>query len=306
MVELDRTACRISSIKPEDVIRFAPGEIVAEAGASDAAGRNLFFRDIFYGASTVAAPGIDSILMVVYRRGETRMRRRVDATWYESDVRPGHISLLGVDRSSDWEWGGDIEVSHFYLSKDLMTKTAQQAFDRDYQQFRSIDDLCIQDSTLLGLADALESELRNVAGGSHLLTDLVSQALTLQVLRNHHICEQPAKIPASTGMALTTAQRQRVLEFLDANIAKNFSLADLATAAGLCEHTFPPRFKTSFEQSPWQFVLARRVERAMALIRDRELSLAEIAFVTGFSDQAHMTRVMKKLTGQTPGHVRRS
>ncbi len=305
-MELDPAACRISSIKPEDVIRFAPGEIVAEADASDAAGRNLFFRDIAYGASTVAAPGIDSILMVVYRRGETRMRRRVDGNWYESDLKPGHISLLGVDRSSDWEWGGDIEVSHFYLSKDLMAKTAQRAFDRDYRHFRSMDSLCIQDATLLGLADALENELRTAERGSRLLTDLVSQALTLQVLRDHHTCEQPARSAIATGTALTTAQRQRVVEFLEANLAKNFSLADLASAVGLCEHAFPSRFKASFEQSPWQFVLARRVERAMDLIRDRQLSLAEIAFVTGFSDQAHMTRVMKRLTGQTPGHLRRA
>ncbi len=52
-------------------------------------------------------------------------------------------------------------------------------------------------------------------------------------------------------------------------------------------------------------MLVRRVHRAMALINDTRLSLAEIAFLTGFSDQAHMTRVMKKATGQTPGNLRR-
>ncbi len=305
MVELVSQVDPRKSIRPEDVIRFAPGEIVAEADAGDAAGRSVFFRDIAYGASTVAAPGIDSILMVVYRRGQTRMRRKVETNWREGFVKPGTISMLGVDRSSDWEWDGNIEVSHFYLSKDLMSKMALRAFESEYRHFHAIDDLCIEDPSLLALTDALEAELRNGASGSRLLTDLLSQALTLQVLRNHHICDRASRDSVDAGTTLTGAQRQRVIDFVEANLAKNFSLADLANTAGLCEHTFPRRFKAAFEQSPWQFVLMRRVHRAMALINDTRLSLAEIAFLTGFSDQAHMTRVMKKATGQTPGNLRR-
>ncbi len=306
MVELVSQVDLRKSIRPEDVIRFAPGEIVAEADAGDAEGRSLFFRDIAYGASTVAAPGIDGVLMVVYRSGQTRMRRKVEAKWHEAYVAPGAISLLGVDRPSDWEWDSNIEVSHFYLSKDLMSKMAWRAFESEYHHFHAINDLCIEDPSLLALTDALEAELRNVASRSRLLTDLLSQALTLHVLRNHHVCDRASRDSANAAIAFTGAQRQRVIDFIEANLAKNFSLADLANAAGMCEHTFSRRFKAAFDQSPWQYVLVRRVHRAMALVKGTRLSLAEIAFLTGFSDQAHMTRVVKKATGQTPGHSRRA
>ncbi len=306
MVELVSQVDLRKSIRPEDVITVCAGRDCRRGGRGRCGGPQSFLSRYRLRRFDRCGPRIDSILMVVYRRGQTRMRRKVETNWREGFVKPGTISMLGVDRSSDWEWDGNIEVSHFYLSKDLMSKMALRAFESEYRHFHAIDDLCIEDPSLLALTDALEAELRNGASGSRLLTDLLSQALTLQVLRNHHICDRASRDSVDAGTTLTGAQRQRVIDFVEANLAKNFSLADLANTAGLCEHTFPRRFKAAFEQSPWQFVLVRRVHRAMALINDTRLSLAEIAFLTGFSDQAHMTRVMKKATGQTPGNLRRA
>jgi AraC-like DNA-binding protein len=52
-------------------------------------------------------------------------------------------------------------------------------------------------------------------------------------------------------------------------------------------------------------VLNERVRLAVEKIRRTSLTLAEITAVTGFSDQAHMTREVKKATGQTPGALRK-
>jgi len=64
-------------------------------------------------------------------------------------------------------------------------------------------------------------------------------------------------------------------------------------------------FKQTFGDSPYQYVLARRVERATDLIRTTRLPLAEIAYATGFSDQSHMKRLVKRATGLTPNELRR-
>src|SRR5271167_774565 len=104
-------------IAPEEVVKFAPGKILAEANAGSGEHRRVFYRDFSYEPSTVNVPGVDTLLMVVYREGRTTMRRRVEGGWQERVIEPGAISILGPGRPSEWEWGESIGVSHLYLSR---------------------------------------------------------------------------------------------------------------------------------------------------------------------------------------------
>src|SRR6478609_6981174 len=64
-------------------------------------------------------------------------------------------------------------------------------------------------------------------------------------------------------------------------------------------------FCRAFQQST---VMAphRRVETAVALLRDRRLSLSEVALASGFANQARFTRVFSRVVGVTPGAWRRA
>ena len=53
-----------------------------------------------------------------------------------------------------------------------------------------------------------------------------------------------------------------------------------------------------------QYILRRRVERAKLLLQDRSLSIAQVAFATGFAHQSHLARHMRKILGMTPAVVR--
>ncbi|MBX7482131.1 helix-turn-helix domain-containing protein [Qipengyuania qiaonensis] len=64
-------------------------------------------------------------------------------------------------------------------------------------------------------------------------------------------------------------------------------------------------FSKTFGTSPAAFRLEAQVQQALRLIDGRELSLAGIAAEAGFADQAHMTRAVKAVTGQTPGKRQR-
>jgi AraC-like DNA-binding protein len=65
-------------------------------------------------------------------------------------------------------------------------------------------------------------------------------------------------------------------------------------------------FKQVFDVTPTEFRLEARTQRALAMIAAKKESLASIAALTGFADQAHMTRSIRQLTGSTPGQWRRS
>ena len=78
-------------------------------------------------------------------------------------------------------------------------------------------------------------------------------------------------------------------------------MADLAIDCGVSVSHFSRAFRQSTGLSPHQWLLKRRVDQAKSLLRDRTLSLSDVALSCGFGDQSHFTRVFTKLTGITPG-----
>lgn len=104
---------------------------------------------------------------------------------------------------------------------------------------------------------------------------------------------------------LSSMQRHEIEKFVDHELSSNFGLVDLAGLVGYSPDHFARLFKHAFKQSPYQYVLARRIDRAKAMLRDESLSIAEIAVACGFSNQGHLTTAFKHRTGLTPGAYRK-
>ncbi|WP_437923443.1 AraC family transcriptional regulator [Sorangium sp. So ce291] len=105
--------------------------------------------------------------------------------------------------------------------------------------------------------------------------------------------------------SLSSSQRAQIEKFVDRELSSNFGLVDLAGLVGYSPDHFSRLFKHAFQQTPYQYVLSRRVERAMTMLRDERLSIAEIALACGFSNQGHLTTAFKRRTGTTPGAYRK-
>ena len=301
---IHKQQCADLGIRPESVHHYVPGEILAEGDTGPNRRRRIFFREFRYQPSTVSVPGINSLALVIYREGSTLMRRRCETSWQERPTEPGVISILGAGCPSDWEWARPIGVSHIYLSYDLMAETAVRAFDRDYSKFNAVDRLNIQDPKLLGLANVMTAEFREPSIGGNLLIDSVAQAICLHTIRSYHTHDDELRISTAGGF-LTPAQQRRALEFIDAHLSCDFDLSDLARAAGLSPFYFTRCFKNSLGASPYQFAMRKRLERVVDLLHNTVIPIAEIAFSTGFSDQSHMTRALRRAFGTTPGAIRR-
>jgi AraC family transcriptional regulator len=99
---------------------------------------------------------------------------------------------------------------------------------------------------------------------------------------------------------------RRVLDYIDAQLTDELGLVELAAIAGLSPHHFVEAFKVSVGKPPHRFVMERRVQRALELLRDDDRTIAEIAHAAGFSSQSHLTANFRRVTGLTPGRFRRS
>ena len=107
-----------------------------------------------------------------------------------------------------------------------------------------------------------------------------------------------------TSSALPRRKLRLVTEYVEANLHETIQVADLAQLVAMSVSHFARSFRLAMGVSPARYVVMRRVARAKLLLVGDELSIAEIAFVCGFSGQAHMTRVFKGMTGATPGAFR--
>ena len=104
---------------------------------------------------------------------------------------------------------------------------------------------------------------------------------------------------------LSPAALRRVQVFVEANINRSVHLPDLAARAGLSVHHFGRAFRTSTGVTPRAFIEQRRIERARTLIDGTDRPLADIAAVTGFASQSHLTTAFRRATGFTPAAYRR-
>jgi transcriptional regulator GlxA family with amidase domain len=97
-----------------------------------------------------------------------------------------------------------------------------------------------------------------------------------------------------------------VTQMMRDRIFEGISINELAEACGLSAGALARGFKKSIGMSPHQWLLSRRVDLALELMADPDVSLADIAFNAGFSDQSHFSRVFTQKMGVAPGAWRKS
>jgi AraC family transcriptional regulator len=105
---------------------------------------------------------------------------------------------------------------------------------------------------------------------------------------------------------LDRTRAARTHELIEQNLARSISLGELADAAGLSRFQFLRSFKRSTGETPYQYVLRLRIEKAQQLLREQSLSVEAIGTAVGFSSSTRFIRAFRLKTGSTPGSYRAS
>jgi AraC-like DNA-binding protein len=91
---------------------------------------------------------------------------------------------------------------------------------------------------------------------------------------------------------------------MDAASHEEWPVRRLARVSCVSEAHFARSFKEAFGVPPHRYLLTRRIERAVALLRDTDRSITDIAFETGWSSLGTFGRTFRDVTGESPGAVR--
>jgi AraC family transcriptional regulator len=129
-----------------------------------------------------------------------------------------------------------------------------------------------------------------------LFSDSLAVALVARLLG----LQSHAAAPPASRRALPAWRLRRVLDYIEAHLDEDLSLAELAVVAGFSVSHFKSLFKQAVGVPVHRHVLERRIERARTLVLEGRRSMAEIAVAAGFAHQSHMARVMRRALGVSP------
>lgn len=96
----------------------------------------------------------------------------------------------------------------------------------------------------------------------------------------------------------------RAKDRMDAASDEDWPVRRLARVSGVSEAHFARSFKQAFGIPPHRYLLTRRIERAVALLRDSNLPITEIAFHAGWESLGTFGRTVRDIIGQSPGAIR--
>ncbi|KQS26559.1 chromate resistance protein ChrB domain-containing protein [Dyadobacter sp. Leaf189] len=164
--------------------------------------------------------------------------------------------------------------------------------------FNFIDDFELLEKGML-IYDALYSWARHLQDQKH--TQNPTEKLLLEIF-NTYMLEK-------TGTEKAPVWARQLKEIIQDQIDTNLNLSLKEVAAGLdMNPSYVSReFSKYFsDMSFGEYIRKQRIEKAIELLGSTKNSLAEIAYLTGFSDQSHFNRIFKLHTGQNPSAFRKS
>ncbi|MDJ0874652.1 MAG: AraC family transcriptional regulator [Desulfobacterales bacterium] len=212
---------------------------------------------------------------------------------------PGAINLANPDEphtghaadASGWTY------RMYYMSPDLLQQVADLISDRPVG-FPFFQEGVLHDPQLAGSLRGLHADWEEKRVG-RLEAQSRFMEMLVRLIRRH--ADAP---PRSRPVGCENGAVERAREYLEDCYGEDLSIQELAAVAGLSPYHFIRVFGRQTGLPPHTYLTQIRVRRVRAMLRDG-LSVAEAAYAAGFSDQSHLTRHFKRLTGITPGKYRR-
>jgi AraC family transcriptional regulator len=286
-------------VHPSD---FIPENWVMETMTIGTGG--LVVRHQFDLPSELAVPALTHhLLSINIGQQGTRQVTRLGKQKYDGVLPTGSLWLATADNTSgEWAWKTTDETLMFQIDPLYFQEIAAEngcacserlelkpvVFDRN-PQFESI-------------SKHYHAEMQQQGLGGKLYSESLGNLFMLNLLRTY--CQDRPQTQQVNG-GLGEKRLKRVLAYIDAHLAENIGLQDMATVAGLGQHHFATMFRQSMGISPYRYVINRRIDRAKRQLRQKDAAISDIALSCGFADQSHLTKHFRKIVGITPRAFRK-
>ena len=198
------------------------------------------------------------------------------------DLRLGDAQLVDLGDNPVVSLDIPFDSLRFYIPQVALDEMANEAGIRRVKGLYA-PNFGARDLVLFGLAQALAGAMEHPGDGTAMFTDCIALAFFAHIMRAYGGASIEGR-NARGGLA--SWQLQRAREFINANLAGDPSISQVADECGLSSGYFARAFKQTTGIPPYRWLTKRRVERAKELLQDPRLELADIAQPAALSTKA--------------------
>ncbi|WP_313682305.1 AraC family transcriptional regulator [Pantoea sp.] len=210
---------------------------------------------------------------------------------------PDRFCLMPSGTESVWDIRADLSFVHLYCTDQHLRLMAEQIWDRDAARLNLHEKVFSDDDRITQLYRhfLLSTDWQQPA--NQLMLSSASTLLMTHLLQ--HYSDVQWQAPQVRG-GLAPIVLRRILAYIDEHLDQPLTLAQLAGEAALSEFHFARMFRTSAGIAPHQYVMRRRMDEALTLLKHTALPLTDIALRCGFHSSSHFSNRFRQLHGVTP------
>ena len=197
------------------------------------------------------------------------------------------------------KWVGLMNAPHLQLI--ISDKALMAASDRASGEVELRACSRFTDSRLGGLVAAVHAEMDAGFPSGRLFLDSVEQAIALALVNGHAVRHHPVQMYRG---GLASSRLRRIKDLVHAKMEDDLSLDEMAQSVGLSTAHFARMFRKSTGETPHQFVLRERLERAKDMLRASDARVLDVAVACGFKTQQHFAQVFRDVCGISPTEYR--
>jgi AraC family transcriptional regulator len=168
-----------------------------------------------------------------------------------------------------------------------------------------IDPMCSRDPLIENVCRQIVSEMAHPDGCSRMMIDSLGQQLVVRLIRQHSSVSGSAAFGARSGPGYRDWRLRRAIDYLEAHLAEDVVLFEVATVVGLSTARLAALFREGTGEPPHRWLMNRRFAMACELLGNPSLSITEIAHRCGFASSQHLAAATRRRLGATPTGYRR-
>lgn len=258
-------------------------------------------------AAAMEQPRLDQHYAVLHLDGAKRITRRGNGPDVVVEAKPAASSLVRAGSSHSWSTEGPIGFAHLYIDPLSVGRIVRERFDRDARSVELADCVGVDAPLLAALFLAMMAEVEAPGPAPRLVLDTLLQSFLVQLVCRHSSLGEETRTTALRPISYGIAPRRlrRVLDFVEANLADDLALDDLASVAGSSRFHFSRAFRDATGFPPYRYLVQRRIEVAKNLLLEDELTTEAIAAQCGFKSAGQFAVMFKQVFGTTPARFRR-
>lgn len=282
---------------------FRPGNRLL-AHSQDAGWRSLHAAILEEAPFHATEKAIEHPSLIYHLTRPTEVARRIEGTKAEKAlIGPRRICLTPATATTSWQHNGRPEILQVYLRRSIYESAFSEIYGSDTSAAELVPRFAMSDPLLEQLSIAVVSALRDGTSEDGLYIDAIAHMMAAHLARNHSTRSRPPRIMATKP--ITGSKMRRLVDYIEDNLDGDLSLHALAAQVGMSPLYLARAFRVAIGQSPHQYILSRRIERARELLRNTDLPVVDIAIAVGFSSQSHLAHWFVRQIGVSPGAYRR-